>query len=527
MMKIKHALRCVFPEKEDRTLKYSFLFTFALGLTAYGYAFFNGLFSYDNLTIFADAAEESWKLTLGRFFVPVYRAVRGGANSPVLIGFSALAWISLAVYFCCRLFGVRRRLIVAAVSAVFAVNLTVVAQISGFLYELDFNMFALLCAVLAACAWKRGGKALLLSPLFALVALGIYQSYVSVTVVLMMVCSMCALVKSYDADTKRIALKGLGGIGALLCGAALYAACLAVLSLGFGVSLDSKAANSLTGLTSAGDYLSPRTIKEVYSFTLSRWLNLRGVRVTVTAFGKSFPNVISAVCFVLLALIPTVPVYMAFKKRVKPLNLLLAAVLCALLPVGTSFLWILTGGYMQHLMMFSLWTVWLIPILLIETDGFDKSFKPRLKTAVKAVAFGCLAVIIAANVKTANAACVKKDLERSATLSVITDVSRLIHDAEGYTAGETEVVFFGNYNGGARLSGFEELYGMFGNTCNLATPAGTSVEKYYRFVLNEKFKSGYQTEEIRNSSEFAAMPCYPDRGCVGYVDGVLVVKFSS
>lgn len=49
MMKIKHALRCVFPEKEDRTLKYSFLFTFALGLTAYGYAFFNGLFSYDNL----------------------------------------------------------------------------------------------------------------------------------------------------------------------------------------------------------------------------------------------------------------------------------------------------------------------------------------------------------------------------------------------------------------------------------------------------------------------------------------------
>lgn len=77
-------------------------------------------------------------------------------------------------------------------------------------------------------------------------------------------------------------------------------------------------------------------------------------------------------------------------------------------------------------MMFSFWIVWLIPILLTESDGFKQSFKPRLKTAVKAVAFGCLAVIIATNVKTANAAYVKKDLENSATLSVITDVSRLI-----------------------------------------------------------------------------------------------------
>lgn len=459
--------------------------------------------------------------------MPVYRAFRGGVNSPVLTGFLALVWISLAVYFCCRLFGAVRRRVVAAIAAVFTVNLTVIAQTSGFLYELDFNMFALLCAVLAACFWKRGGKALLASPLFVLVALGIYQSYVSVTAVLMMVCSVLALTKSYDADTKRIVLKGLKGVGALLCGAALYAACLAVLSLGFGVSFESNAANSLTGLKNAGGYISFRLIKEMYSFTVSRWLNLRGVRVAVTVFGKSLTAVISAVCFVLLALIPAVTVCMTLKKRIKPLNLLLSALLCALLPVSMSFCWVLTNGYMQHLMMFSFWIVWLIPILLTESDGFKQSFKPRLKTAAKAVAFGCLAVIIATNVKTANAAYVKKDLENSATLSVITDVSRLIHDTDGYTAGETEVAFVGNYNGGAKLSGFEELYGMFGSAYNLATPTGTSVERYYRFVLNERLNSCYPTEKILKSSDFAAMPCYPDRGCVGYVDGVLIVKFSS
>lgn len=40
MIKIKRVVRAAFPEKYDRTLKYSFLFTFVLGLVAHGYAFF-------------------------------------------------------------------------------------------------------------------------------------------------------------------------------------------------------------------------------------------------------------------------------------------------------------------------------------------------------------------------------------------------------------------------------------------------------------------------------------------------------
>lgn len=208
MQKLKDFVLRIFPAQTHRVLKYSFVFTFIFGFVAHGYCFLNVLFSHDNLIIFADRSEEQWKLTLGRFFVPIYRALRGGYNSPLLIGVLALLWISLSVYFCCRFFDIKSRAVTAAVSAVFTVNLTVIAQASTYLYELDFDMFALLCAVLAAYLWKKGGKALFAVPLFVFASLGIYQSYVEATVALMIMHSIVALVKEYNADVKQIFKKG-------------------------------------------------------------------------------------------------------------------------------------------------------------------------------------------------------------------------------------------------------------------------------------------------------------------------------
>lgn len=196
MEKIKKALYGIFPAETFAVLKTSFAATFILGFIAHGYAFLNGIFSHDDLMIFADSSEEQWKLTLGRFFVPIYRALRGGYNSPLLIGVLALVWISLSVYFCCRFFDIKSRAVTVAFSAVFTVNMTVIAQTASYLYELDFDMFALLCAVLAACLWKKGGKAMFAVPLFVLASLGIYQSYVEVTVALMIMHSIVALEKN-------------------------------------------------------------------------------------------------------------------------------------------------------------------------------------------------------------------------------------------------------------------------------------------------------------------------------------------
>lgn len=524
MQKLKDFALRIFPVQTHRLLKYSFVFTFVFGIIAHGYCFFNGLFSHDNLIIFADSSEEQWKLTLGRFFVPIYRALRGGYNSPLLIGVLALLWMSLSVYFCCRFFDIKGRAVTAAVAAVFTVNLTVIAQASSYLYELDFDMFALLCAVSAACLWKKGGKAMLAVPLFVFASLGIYQSYVEVTVALMIIYSIVALVKEYNADAKRIFKKGLCGIGVLFAGAVLYAACLVVLHKCFGFSIESGMENSVTNILTEKQY--SKLIPKAIATCVSHWLNIGGFRTGVEFYGYKSNNIITVFCVTLTALIPILPIGFALKKKVKPVNLALAGALCVLLPLGMNFVYVLSNSAVHHLMMFAFWLAWLIPFLLAQTESFSLSFKAGTRSAIKALAFICLAVIIATNIKTSNAVYLKKELEANATLSVITDVSRLIHDAEGYEAGVTKVVFLGEYKNRAQMWGFESFYGLTGSSHTLSTTYRQTFCNYYQYFLNEKINATTCSSDIYGSEEFLAMPCYPDKGCVGYVGDVLVVKFS-
>lgn len=520
--KFKKALRIAFPSETLAVLKTSFAATFILGFIAHGYAFLNAFFSHDNLVIFADRSEETWKLTLGRILVPIYRSLRGGYNSPLLIGVLSLFWISLSVYFCCRFFDVKSRAVAVAFSAVFTVNLTVIAQTATYLYELDFDMLALLCAVLAAFLWKKGGKAMLAVPLFVFVSLGIYQSYVEVTVALMIMHSIVALVKEYSADVKRIFKKGLCGIGVLLAGAVLYAICVVVLVLCFDVSVESGQANSLSNLLTEKQYLA--LIPKAVAVCVYRWLNMGGFRVGVELFGHSSHGIITAFCAALTALIPALPICFAFKKKIKPLNLVLAGALCVLLPLGMDFVYVLSNGAIHHLMMYAIWLAWLIPLLFTQTQSFGQSFKAGTRSAIKAAVFVCLAVILAANIKTSNAVYLKKDLEASTTLSVITDVSRLIHDVDGYEAGTTKVAFAGRYRNGAKIPGFEDYYALTGNTHNLAITDELNAPNYYKYLLNEEINTTVCNGDIYDSEEFLAMPSYPDRGCVGFIGDVLVVK---
>lgn len=519
MQKLKDFVLRIFPVQTHHVLKYSFVFTFIFGIVAHGYCFFNGLFSHDNLVINADTTEELWKLTLGRYLVPVYRSFRGGLALPLLIGVISLVWISLAVYFCCRFFDISKLPSVAAFSVVMTVNLTVVSQASGFLYELDFDMLALLCAVLAAYCWKCGGMTYWLAPVFVFASLGLYQAYVAVTITLMMLYSIISLANSENA--KSIIVKGLKGIAALLMGAAVYALGLLLVARIFGTSYESGVSNSLTHLFADKNRLMWYLIKEAFVCCVKQWLNFSGVRIT---FLRS-ANLMTVVCTVLLALVPTAILALTVKKKIKPLNFSLICLLGALLPFGMNCIWILNNGYAHHLTRFAFWFIWLLPLLITETPSFKNSFKAQFQVAAKATVAICLVLIAFTNIQTANSVYLKKQLEAEETLSVLTDVSRLMHDTEGYSAGETTVTFVGTPTNG--IYGFEKLYDLTGNYGILATTYAKSYENYFKYYFNEKLNAAEITSNIlAESDKLAAMPCYPDRGCVGYVGDVLVVKFS-
>ena len=61
---------------------------------------------------YAAGSVADWKISLGRFLYPAYRAVfSGSAGTPWLSGVLSLVWVSLAVYLVSRLFSVDNALL--------------------------------------------------------------------------------------------------------------------------------------------------------------------------------------------------------------------------------------------------------------------------------------------------------------------------------------------------------------------------------------------------------------------------------
>lgn len=182
---------------ERQRLLASFAAVFLFGLLAQGYAFTNFTVSHDSLNEmflsgdirYAAGSVADWKISLGRFLYPAYRAVfSGGAGTPWLSGVLSLVWVSLAVYLVSRLFSVDNALLLAVIGALFVTNVSYSALAATYIYDLDGDMLAMLLAVCAAYLLLRGTlrrRALAVIPIVG--SLALYQAMISVTVSLVMI----------------------------------------------------------------------------------------------------------------------------------------------------------------------------------------------------------------------------------------------------------------------------------------------------------------------------------------------------
>lgn len=209
---------------ERQRLLASFAAVFLFGLLAHGYAFTNFTVSHDSLNEmflsgdirYAAGSVADWKISLGRFLYPAYRAVfSGGAGTPWLSGVLSLVWVSLAVYLVSRLFSVDNALLLAVIGALFVTNVSYSALAATYIYDLDGDMLAMLLAVCAAYLLLRGTlrrRALAVIPIVG--SLALYQAMISVTVSLVMIACILRLLES--ESVKAVFFDGLKAVGIFL-----------------------------------------------------------------------------------------------------------------------------------------------------------------------------------------------------------------------------------------------------------------------------------------------------------------------
>ncbi|MBP9988058.1 MAG: glucosyltransferase domain-containing protein, partial [Ruminococcus sp.] len=111
--------------KNYSELYLSFIATFIFGLAAHLYAFTHSLFSHDSLNAFiAGNIENQSKISVGRFMVPVIRSLtRGSVALPWVIGFLALIYISVSVYFVIKIFNMKSKFGIILIAGIMSTNI--------------------------------------------------------------------------------------------------------------------------------------------------------------------------------------------------------------------------------------------------------------------------------------------------------------------------------------------------------------------------------------------------------------------
>ena len=213
---------------EDKyLLKRSMLYTFLLGLSAHGFVLVNLSISHDAVFDFYDGlAAHKHQIGLGRILEPFYREITGsGLLMPWCLGIMAFFWLGIAVFLVCKLFGLSDRMEVLLTAGIMTVNISVTAVAAAYTPWLAADMFALLFAVAGVYFWRHYGKSgrkghLFLGVLSVIVSLSVYQCYLAVTVVLMILLSMQNI---FDCEgAAKVFRDGMAGVGMLAAGGAGY-----------------------------------------------------------------------------------------------------------------------------------------------------------------------------------------------------------------------------------------------------------------------------------------------------------------
>lgn len=490
-------------------------------LLAHGYGFMHSSFSHDVLnSVFADSIEDWWKVTLGRPVAVIYRRlIRGSIASPWLCGCFALLWIGLSVFITSELFEIKSRLGICVIAGVFATNLTVTAMAATYVYELDIDMFALLLACAAVYVWYRFSlKWMILGSVLVAGVLGTYQSYVSVSIVLVLFICIGDLLKG--DEFKTVILRGIRAVGMLLAGAVIYYLML-------------KITTAILGY----EYYNTGSYNSVYSATNYSGNVFTGIAKAYRQFIFSFFD--NGSCFVgraasmlnilLLGLAFISLLLTLLNSTLKAASKISLIALIMLIPLGANISAVFTED-VHDLMKYAYWLIY-AGIILLTASGESKGirFAKQINWISSAVVF----IILVENIITANNCYLKKELESEACLSLMTRVNYSIENSEDYVPGETELCFVGTSDLlNDNIYGFEKYSLITGLDCSNPIPKSNSevwynaYKAYFRYIFNSSasFCSPGTWDSLQHNSEVKEMPAYPAEGCMKLINDVFVIK---
>lgn len=509
-----------------KTLWLCFISVFLWGFLAHGYGFIHNPLCHDSLNAFiATQAEELWKVEIGRFFVPIYRAVfRGPVAMSWLIGIMGLLWTAISLFLVVKVLDFHSKVLTVLTAGIMVTNITNIAQIATYIHEYDCNAFSLMLAIFAVYFWHqdKGLLSIVAGSICLMASIGLYQAFFAVTVALIVWKSIMDLLDGNDV--RKVFFHGIRGIATILLGGILYLLAGKLIYHFSGITAQSRTdALNMGGQNPIVLYLKLIKPALVYLFN--------------SIFHIAYSSKMYAISICAVSGFLALSVMHLFRKKKFTLDrILLILLLVGLMPFAMSCVFFLSKGSGMHdVTRYASWFFYIF-ILSLVFRLCDKDMLSDLKTyALRAAACVLVAVILWQNVVLANTAYVKREMEYNAELSTMTRVVAMLEQQEDFNPKESTVAFIGWPPSPPTIYGMENVNGILGLAYNSPIISDGSVhfynlyKAYFTYVLQYpvNFCSDDVHVKLKADPRVLALPAYPAEGCMQMIDGTFVIKLGS
>lgn len=491
-----------------RTAMTALISTAIFSFAAHGYLFTNELFSHDSISYFTYATGSFGFYTgIGRFLIPVYECLKGDVAAPWLIGLLFIFWMSAASWITAQLLQIRSAAGVILTSGLFCTNIALTLTGATYIYCMDEYAFALFAAVLAVWLFTRGGRWMVPGVAVLVISLAMYQAYFTVAAGLCFLLILQRLTKGESC--KAVVPDGVRYLGLLAVSFVVYYGIWGLVCNAVGVAKRRVEESFLSGGGLA------KLVKAVAEANLGY---IRGL------FGGSgvLDWLMLAVHAALVVLLVWRLVQILRREDLAVSGKILLVLLVCLIPTAFNSVSILLAGSANRLTTFAWELFYVLPVLCRE-PAEGKAVKPAMRTA----ALVLLCCVLWQHTVYANQVYMKKELDKSATISLATRMIDRVEQVEGYVPGETPVAFAGRLDRNEYLNRGRDEFAALDTTVGLWSDysATYNMGRYLTDYLNYPLNWDTVTD-FDQHSRVQAMPVFPAAGAIQMIDGTVVIKLS-
>ena len=486
-----------------------------VGFMAHLYKITNWLPNWDSLVFRYDLQNMTG---LGRWFLSVICSVSSFYDLPFLNGILAIIFHALGAVCICKMFNVNKKITAGLIGGVI-VSFPTVTSVMMYNYVADGYGFAFLLSVLSAYCMTNKKPKYLLSVLLIALSTGIYQAYITVTIMLVLLHLINEIIFN-KADLKTVLKNALFMLISGALGMVLYSVMLKVMLAVFSMELLEYQGVSATA--SLSDINLPASVYVVKEKFIKLFFDLSGgVNLYVAVNG-----------FVLIFTLFIYIKYILENKLYKnPLNIFVTVVFGIMLIVGAGALAFINPHVDYHNLMLMGYSVFYLFFLLLYEKGTDKNKKyieVRCWTVLITAIIIILNQIVIANVSYHKA---QMAYEKSYGVLVrIADRIDQIPEAENceklLVIGALDNSESYSVNLPPDITGITDGYIIRRDDETVGQSVLCSALNDY-CQKNYEFLSGEEKKKLANTETVKAMKKWPHKDCVAVIDDTVVIKLGT